>query len=115
MSKIISNIQVLYEKMGAAERRIADFIITNPHDILPLSISELAEKCNCGEATITRFTKRLNLSGYQQLKISIAKEEDFTKGYENININDSPYIIFNKVLFCIHICFFQFRTHRAYG
>ena len=97
MGKTISNIQVLYEKMGTAEKRIADYIINNPQNVLALSISELAENCSCGEATITRFAKRLNLGGYQQLKIAIAKEEDFTKVYENIGVEDTPYDIFNKV------------------
>jgi DNA-binding MurR/RpiR family transcriptional regulator len=97
MGKTVSNIQVLYEKMGTAEKRIANFILTNQQDILSLSITELSKKCNCGEATITRFAKRLNLRGYQQLKISIAKEENYTKVYENISGSDSPYTIFNKV------------------
>ena len=97
MGKTISNIQVLYEEMGSAEKRIADFIINNSQDLLSLSISELAQKCNCGEATVTRFAKRLNLSGYQQLKISIAKEKDWSKVYENISKEDSPSTIFSKV------------------
>ena len=96
MGKTISNIQVLYEEMGSAEKRIADFIINNSQDLLSLSISELAQKCNCGEATVTRFAKRLNLSGYQQLKISIAKEKDWSKVYENISKEDSPSTILAK-------------------
>ncbi len=97
MGKTISNIQVLYEEMGSAEKRIANYIMNNSQELLALSISELAERCGCGEATITRFAKRLNLGGYQQLKISIAKEEDWTKAYENISIEDSPSTIFNKI------------------
>jgi DNA-binding MurR/RpiR family transcriptional regulator len=60
--------------MGRGEKKIADWILDHPQDILPLSISDLAAICEIGEATIVRFSRRLGLSGYQDLKITIAQE-----------------------------------------
>ena len=57
MNKIALNIKMLYEKMGKAEKHVADWIMEHPGEVLPLSITELAEKCDCGEATIVRFSK----------------------------------------------------------
>lgn len=97
MGKTTVNIQVLYDNMGKAEKKIADFLLKDPKAILPLSIVDFAETCGVGEATIVRFSKRLGLDGYQQLKISIAQEEDSAPVDENISVDDSAYDIFSKV------------------
>ena len=69
MNKTSLQIKVLYEEMGKAEKRIADWILSNPGGLIPLSISELADQCGCGDATVVRFARRLGFSGYQELKI----------------------------------------------
>ena len=97
MDKTSLNINILYDKMGKAEKRIADWILENPGEILPLSIVDLAERCNCSEATIVRFAKRLGLSGYQELKISFAQETNSTSVSTNITSNDSMEEIYDKV------------------
>lgn len=78
MDKTSLNIKVLYDEMGKAEKRIADWLLENPGEILALSIVDLAERCGCSEATIVRFAKRLGFGGYQELKISLAQENDTT-------------------------------------
>ncbi len=97
MDKTSLNINILYDKMGKAEKRIADWILENPGEILPLSIVDLAERCNCSEATIVRFAKRLGMSGYQELKISFAQETNSTSVSTNITSNDSMEEIYDKV------------------
>ena len=97
MGKTILNIKVNYDNLSKAEKRIADFLIENPHNILPLYITELSERCGVSEATIVRFAKKFNFEGYQQLKIAIAKEEHTRPVNENITSEDSPYDIFTKV------------------
>ena len=83
--------------MGKAEKKIAEFLMEKPDRILPLSITELAEKCGCGEATIVRFSRRLGFDGYQQLKISIAQEENIYSINENIAPEDSAFDVLQKV------------------
>ena len=74
MDKISIKIRLLYNEMGKAEKQVADWIEANPGKIISLSIVELAEQCRCSEATIVRFSKRLGMSGFQELKISLAAE-----------------------------------------
>ena len=74
MNKTLLNIKVLYDDMGKAEKKIADWIMKHQGEILPLSITELAEQCKSSEASIVRFSKRLGFAGYQELKISLARE-----------------------------------------
>ena len=97
MGKTILNIRILYGEMGKAEKKIADFLMQNPRAILPLSITELAEHCGCGEATIVRFSRRLGFIGYQQMKLSIASEEDIRPIGDNISQEDDAFRVFEKV------------------
>lgn len=97
MNKTTLNINILYNKMGKAEKRIADWVMENPGEILPLSIVDLADKCSCSEATIVRFAQRLGFSGYQELKISLAQENNSTSVSTNITSDDSLEEIYDKV------------------
>ncbi len=97
MNNTFLKIQVMYNEMGKAEKRIADWILAHPGEILPLSIVELSEKCNCGEATIVRFSRRVGCSGYQELKISLAQDQGVKNVSDDIKEADSCFDIFNKV------------------
>lgn len=97
MNKISLNIKMLYDEMGKAEKQIADWILQNPGKIISLSIVELAELCKCSEATIVRFSKRLGMSGYQELKISLAAEGGQSTVSTNISKKDTAYSIYEKV------------------
>lgn len=97
MNKTLLDIKIKYEDFGKAEKHIADWLMKNPGEILPLSIVELAEKCGCSEATIVRFAKKLGFSGYQGLKISLAQESHEGTISSKITREDSPAEIYQKV------------------
>lgn len=97
MERTSLQIKILYDEMGRAEKKIADWIIANPGKLIPLSISELADECKCSEATIVRFARRLGFEGYQALKISLAREENPRDVSESIKPDDSCYEVFEKV------------------
>ena len=59
MNKTILNIKIHYDSFSKAEKKIADFLMENPTQILPLYITELAEKTGTSEATAVRFARRL--------------------------------------------------------
>jgi len=105
MDKVSLNIKILYDEMGKAEKRIADWIFENPGKIISLSIVELAELCNCSEATIVRFSKRLGLSGYQELKISLASEGGGSSISSSITEDDSPFTMYEKICNDVYMSF----------
>lgn len=97
MDKTLLKIQVLYNDMGKSEKKIADYILSDPGALLPLSITDLADRSQSSEATIVRFAKRLGLSGYQELKITLAQESGKAANTHDIDINDSLSDIYDKV------------------
>lgn len=74
MESVIVKMRSLYPTFGPGEKRIADCIFENAQEIVGISISELAERCSCGYATVVRFSRKLGLSGYQELKVKVAAE-----------------------------------------
>lgn len=97
MDKTTLNIKLLYDKMGKAEKHIADWIFEHPGEIISLSIIDLAEKCGCGEATIVRFAKRLGFSGFQELKFVLGNQSGKNQVSTNICAEDDAYTIYEKV------------------
>ncbi len=83
--------------MGKSEKRVADWLFSHSGEILPYSISDLASMCESSEATIVRFSKRLGCSGYQDLKIALAKEHDKKVIAPTITAEDDCFSIFEKV------------------
>ena len=97
MEKTVLNIKANYDRLSKTEKKIADFLIENPGNILPLYITELSGICGVSEASIVRFSKKFGFDGYQQLKIAIAQENHTRPVNENITAEDTPYDIFTKV------------------
>ena len=93
-------IRTLYNTMGKAEKRLADWLLENPDRLIGLSISELAEFAGVSEATVVRFSRKLGFDGYQELKISVA--QDISAGYrpihESVGRTDSCAQIADKVI-----------------
>jgi len=97
MESIVHKMRFMLPQMGPAEKRIADYLLTHTGEIIDLSISELAKKCDCGDATVVRFSRRLELEGYQELKLRIAAEMNASSTIgEEIGENDSCFTIFKK-------------------
>lgn len=90
-------IQLYYNDMSKAEKRIADWLRENPGEIISLSIVELAEKCRSSEATIVRFAKHLGFSGYQGLKIALAREDGTKIVNKTITGDETCYEIYEKI------------------
>ena len=97
MESTIHKIRSLYSTMGPAEKKIADYILADTQGIVTSSVTELAEKCSCGDATVVRFSRRLGYEGFQALKIGIAGEIGSTSSVgTEITKEDSCYEIFKK-------------------
>lgn len=97
MESIMHKIRFSVDEMGPAERRIADVLLAHSGEFLSMSISDLAKTCGCGDATVVRFSRRLGLSGYQELKLRIATELSSSSAISNeIQAADSCYTIFQK-------------------
>lgn len=81
MKRTIGVIKSCYPSFTKSEKVVADFILEKSSEIDSLTLLELSEVLNVGEATIIRFCRKINLKGYQELKFMLAidGEEDKSK------------------------------------
>lgn len=70
---ILEMITKQYHSLTRSNKKLADYILANTHDAQYMSISSLADGSGVSEATITRFCRSLGLSGYNTLKLALAK------------------------------------------
>lgn len=80
---VLHVIDLNYSNITKTEQRVATYIRENQEKIIYETITDVAEKTNASEASIIRLCRKLGYKGFQELKISIAK--DFVKPIEKIN------------------------------
>lgn len=69
----LSKIKSVYPNLFAKGQQIATVILRDPNKVIYQSIKELATECGTSESSIVRFCKTLGYSGYNELKLELAK------------------------------------------
>lgn len=59
--------------LRAAEARLASYICQHPHDVIQVSITDVADRSGASEATVVRLCRRLGFRGFQDFKIGLAQ------------------------------------------
>lgn len=95
----------LCDSMTPLESEIASYILNNKDAVTKLKIQELADILFISKSAIHRFVKKIGLNGFNDLKVSIAKENaDLLENNSYINVNypfqakDNPRQIAFKLL-----------------
>jgi DNA-binding MurR/RpiR family transcriptional regulator len=70
----VVRIKVMRPTMSKGAGRIADYILEDPNRVVKMSVTELADATEASDGSIINFAKMLGLSGFQQLKLSLAQE-----------------------------------------
>lgn len=77
---IFTSIRSHYNAFTKAEKKVAEFVLENPKQILDMSITDLAERCGVGDTSVFRFCRDLDLKGYQDFRIMIAHSLNTEEG-----------------------------------
>lgn len=60
-----------YSSFTDSDKYVAKYILNNTEVALSSTIEELAEQCSVSKSTIIRFTKKLGLDGFSELRVLI--------------------------------------------
>ncbi len=95
----IARIKSSYSDFSEKEKRIADYIVNNPKNIIHSTINQVAEDLDVAEATVFRFCKRIGFKGYQAMKIALAAEvvSPISDIHEKIHVDDNEKSVAEKV------------------
>ncbi len=101
---ITHKILINRDKLSASGRKIADWIVTEPEQVLHLTSQELAAKINVSQSSIVKFTQRIGFSGFSQFKQGLIEELSRKSAIQNsplhtnITNDDSTSTIIQKLI-----------------
>ncbi|CEO34821.1 MurR/RpiR family transcriptional regulator [Paraclostridium sordellii] len=85
---IIENLESQNFKVTKSDKILIEYIKNNIEDVFYKPISQIAKESNIGEATITRFSKKMGFNGLQDFKVTLAQEiSSLSKNKNIINSN----------------------------
>ncbi|KKI92100.1 transcriptional regulator [Bacillus sp. SA1-12] len=92
-------ISSIYKSLTKAEQKVADFVLTDPHEAVYSSVTDLAEKSGVGETSVIRFCRKLGFKGFQEFKLTVAQNlvspEELVHG--KLDEKDSADIMARKI------------------
>lgn len=89
---LILMIQSSYNQFTKAEKKIAEYCLNHKEEIPYLSISDLADACEVGDASVYRFCRSLKLDGYQEFKMKFSLCQNSATAANTAIHNDSDSI-----------------------
>jgi RpiR family transcriptional regulator, carbohydrate utilization regulator len=107
---IIDALYARMSQMHPALRRVAEYVVAHPEECKSLTISELADRVDVAESTVSRFVKAIDLQRYSDLRVALAEavyrptdaDGEFADSayiYEGVTGDDSVETIIDKVTF----------------
>ncbi len=71
---VLAHIRSLRSSLLPAERSVAEVFLSRPADVIEMSSGEVAEAARTSRATVVRAAQSLGFSGYQQLRVMVARD-----------------------------------------
>ncbi len=98
-SAVAFRIRSVMPELSKSEAIVADYVSTNPDEVINLSVSALADRCGVSEPTIIRACRNMGYSGYQSLKVALIQGQSATVEYagEEVLETDSMQDTITKV------------------
>lgn len=84
-SDFANRMSAAYPSFSKSYRRIADFVLARPLDVVAMSIEGLAQSSGSSTATITRFVRAAGYSGYGEFREKIVSDFQFEASENNKN------------------------------
>lgn len=96
---LLLKMKAFYPSLSKSEQQVIDYIYENPEKVIYLSVAGLAENSGVSDATVIRTCRSIGLSGYQDLKVTLAQDivSPLQSIHEEINADDSASTIIDKV------------------
>jgi RpiR family carbohydrate utilization transcriptional regulator len=85
---IINAIETSHENLRKSERKVAEFVVAQPSDVIHMRIVDLAQQCGVSEPTVVRFCRGIGCSGFQDFKLLLAQYVAHNPGYQQFSLNE---------------------------
>lgn len=98
---VLSLVRSKTNEMTPQQKRIAEFVLARPGDVIRMSLSQVAAETGVkSESSIVRFYRLLGFSGYHDFKVTLATEiggNSFYHSYEDVYAGDDVSTVKEKI------------------
>ncbi|MCG8550555.1 MAG: MurR/RpiR family transcriptional regulator [Desulfobacterales bacterium] len=95
---VLSTIQASILDLRNSEKKVAEYVLRHPEEVMKSSITTLAENAGTSEPTVIRFCRQIKLSGFMDLKLKLAQSLPRARqDLENVGYDDPVPEIVNKM------------------
>lgn len=70
---LLSQVKAMRDQLRPSERKLADYVIEAPREVLDLVMTDFAMRAGVSQPTIARFCQALGFSGFREFKIRLAQ------------------------------------------
>lgn len=76
-------------EMRKSERKVAEYVLKNPADIIHMRIVDLATQADVSEPTVVRFCRAIGCDGFQEFKLNLAQQLASSPSFGQIAVTDT--------------------------
>lgn len=87
---VLKTMRALSGELFQAEKKVVDYVLENPYEVLSLNVTDLAEASGVSDATVVRMCKRIGYKGFYQMKLALAEELGKYQMTGYVNPSESP-------------------------
>ncbi|VXC40521.1 Transcriptional regulator, RpiR family [Burkholderia sp. 8Y] len=97
---LLSQVEAMREQLRPSERKLANYVLEAPREVLDLSMTDFAARAGVSQPTIARFCQALGFSGFREFKIRLAQSvaADVPTVYRDVRSDEPAAGVAAKVL-----------------
>jgi len=80
------------QAMRKSERKVGQFVLAQPDEVIRMRIVDLAEQAEVSEPTVVRFCRAVGCNGFQDFKLALAQQLASSPSIGQIAVTDSDSI-----------------------
>ncbi|HUX37673.1 MAG TPA: MurR/RpiR family transcriptional regulator [Rectinemataceae bacterium] len=70
----LASIELKLDSLSGAERKVAEYVLSEPKKTLHFNVGELARQSGTSQAAVVRFCKRMDLGSFGNFKLRLARD-----------------------------------------
>ncbi len=98
-ARALSRIHSFYDRLSPSERKVADYVLAHPEEVIHLPLSQLAERAGVSDPTVLRFCRAIGYRGYLDFKVALTQDLASPQKFihEAVEPQDPPLVVAQKV------------------
>ncbi|WP_083260813.1 transcriptional regulator HexR [Microbulbifer aggregans] len=91
-AEVTQKISDQLSSMRKSERKVAEYILANPDEVIHMRIVDLATEAQVSEPTVVRFCRAVGCSGFQEFKLNLAQQLASSPSFGQIAVTETDTI-----------------------